>query len=498
MNSTKYMIRPAAKAPVEVTVPGSKSITNRALLIAALAEGRSELSSVLFSDDSRHFLQAMIDLGFAVEMDEAREFVAITGLGGAVPASICAAGASPEVREGFGHTGASPEVREGSGRAGASPEVRENPELVCASPEVREGSGHTGASPEVREGFGCGADAAVDVGSAGTAARFLAAYLGLSGGRYYMTASAQMRKRPMKELLEALVLLGADIAYEDEEYHFPFLIENTGRRCTEITVDIDRSSQFLSALLISSVLFDEDFVIHAAGSHGMAYVEMTLQMMEQFGVGVERPDERTFLIKGNARYQARRYTVEPDVSAAAYFYAMCPVLGVSAKVLNVHWDCLQGDIAFLHVLEQMGCRAAEEADGIRMEPPEGQLMHGGEFDLSAFSDQALTLAAISCFADSPVVIQKIGHIRYQECDRIQAILQNLERMGIACSEEGGDITIWPGQPHGCEIETFEDHRVAMSFAIPGLVTDGITIVNPMCCRKTFEHYFDMLEQEICT
>lgn len=435
MNQHKYIVRPAAKKPIEVCVPGAKSITNRALLIAALANGRSELTGVLFSDDSRHFLQALIDLGFSVEVDEERAFVAITGLGGAIPAA-------------------------------------------CR---------------------GCledGIDAKIDVGSAGTAARFLAAYLGMSKGRFFMTSSEQMKRRPMQELLEALALLGADIAYGEEAYHFPFVIGNEKRTRTEITIDIDKSSQFLSALLISSVLSDEDFVIHVTGSHGMAYVEMTLRMMEQFGVSVEREDAGTFRVPGAAHYQALAYEVEPDVSAAAYFYAMCPVLHVSAKVFHVHKDCLQGDIAFLRVLQQMGCRSEEEADGIRMDPPEGR-MRGGSFDLSAFSDQALTLAAIGCFAELPVTIRNVGHIRYQECDRLAAIEENLARMGIACEVSGGDITILPGQPHGCEIETFEDHRVAMAFAIPGLVTPGITIVNPMCCRKTFERYFKVLEEKVC-
>lgn len=438
MEQTNYTVRKAAHQPIEVCVPGSKSITNRALLIAALCEGRSVLHGVLFSDDSRHFIQALKDLGFAVEVDEENASVAITGQGGAVPAA------------------------------------ERNKETETDK-----------------------ADALIDVGSAGTAARFLSAFLGLSRGRFHVTSSEQMKKRPMEELLRALTELGAEISYEQEMYHFPFIIGNTGTHgCKEITIDIDKSSQFLSALLISSVLFDEDFVIHVVGEHGMAYVDMTIAMMAQFGVTVKRVDARTFCIPKEAKYTAREYQIEPDVSAAAYFYAMCPVLHVSAKVDHVHWDCLQGDIAFLHVLEQMGCTTKEEPDGIRMYPPEADL-HGGTFDLAAFSDQALTLAAIGCFADSAVTIANIGHIRYQECDRLHAITENLKRLGIVCEGTDTSVTIHPGQPHGCEILTYEDHRVAMSFAIPGLVTEGVVIENPMCCRKTFEHYFDVLEKYVC-
>ncbi|MCM1105829.1 MAG: 3-phosphoshikimate 1-carboxyvinyltransferase [Blautia sp.] len=423
-----YMVKQAKREPVEVMVPGSKSITNRALLIAALCEGRSVLSGVLFSDDSRHFLQALSSLGFSVEVDEGKKRVEITGLGGKIPKAA----------------------------------------------------------------------ATVDVGSAGTAARFLTACLGLSEGRYRMDASGQMKKRPMQELLMALEELGAQIEYEEERYHFPYVIGGSGIKKQEITIDVDKSSQFLSALLISSVLSTEDFIIHVQGTHGMAYVDMTLAMMGQFGVEVIREGTDTFRIPGDAKYYAADYRIEPDVSAAAYFYAMCPVLGVPARVRHVHWDCLQGDIRFLHVLEQMGCISRETDGGILMEPPPGGRLQGGSFDFSAFSDQALTLAAIACFADAPVTMRGIGHIRYQECDRIQAMLVNLRALGIRVKEQKeGEVVIWPGEPHGCRILTFEDHRVAMSFTIPGLVTPGVVIENPMCCKKTFETYFDVLEEMVC-
>ena len=248
------------------------SITNRALLIAALAEGKSVLRGVLFSDDSRHFLQALIDLGFEVEIDEENAVVTIVGCGGMISKS----------------------------------------------------------------------DAQINVGSAGTAARFLTAYLGLSKGSYHIDSSEQMKKRPMQELLMALEDLGAQISFKEEEYHFPFVIGNDGVGRHEVTIDVDKSSQFLSALLIASVLFHEDFTIHVKGHHGMAYVKMTIAMMEQFGVKINRQSGDTFCIPGNSAYVAREYRIEPDVSAAAYFYAMCPVLSVPAKVHHVHWESLQG------------------------------------------------------------------------------------------------------------------------------------------------------------
>lgn len=429
MEQEKYEVKKAAGHPVLVQVPGSKSITNRALLIAALADGVSTLYGVLFSDDSRHFLKALEDLGFPVEIDESNAIVKITGFGGKIPKN----------------------------------------------------------------------EAGINVGSAGTAARFLTAYLGISGGNYHISSSEQMKKRPMEELLTALEEMGSCIAYPEQPYHFPVVIKNDSPvKKQEVTIDVDKSSQFLSALLISSVLFEQDFIIHVKGHHGMAYVDMTVKMMEQFGVQVIRQSADTFRIPGDAFYRAGEYRIEPDVSAASYFYAMCPVLKVPAKVENVHWNSLQGDTFFLHVLEEMGCHSKEETDGICLYPPEDGKIQGGTFDLSAFSDQTLTLAAIACFADSPVIIKGIAHIRYQECDRIHAILYNLKQMGIRGEETAeGELTIYPGKPHAGEIHTFEDHRVAMAFSIPGLVTDQIVIENPMCCKKTFENYFEVLEQSVC-
>lgn len=434
--------------PIHTQVPGSKSITNRALLIAALAEGKSTLYGVLFSDDSRHFLAALQSLGFAVEADEESRKVTIEGMGGRIPKN----------------------------------------------------------------------DTSVDVGSAGTAARFLVALLGLSEGTYRMNSSEQMKKRPMKELLCALEELGAEFIFPEESYHFPFVVHGMqsgekGSPVSEITIDIDKSSQFLSALLIVSALFKRTFTIHVTGHHGMAYVEMTLRMMEQFGLPVERGnDGRTFHIPADAAYRAGDYVIEPDLSAACYFYAAGAVLGVPAKVQRVHMECLQGDIRFLHVLEDMGCSLADEEDGVLLQPSMEKLK-GGTWDLSSFSDQALTLAAIAPFVSGEVEMTNIGHIQYQECDRLAAIVANLETLGVKCAQNGGTIKITPmeeavigagvndgrtvhGQIVEKRIQTFEDHRVAMAFSIPGLVLGNVVIEDPYCCRKTFEDYFEVLESAV--
>ena len=423
---------------LRVTVPGSKSITNRALLLATLGDGKTTLKGVLFSDDSRHFLKCVEDLGFETSVDEEHKIVEVTGLGGKVAKQ----------------------------------------------------------------------EASVYVGSAGTAARFLAAYLGVSDGTYHMDASAQMRKRPMAPLLNSLKELGCEIACEENEGFFPFTLHGKGFGKSEITVDIEKSSQFLSALLIVGVLAPEGLCVKTVGTHGMAYIEMTRKMMEQFGVSVTQQvsaeaeaktscDEDTthiFHIQAGQSYKALDYQIEPDVSAASYFYAMGALLGVPVQVKNVTEDSMQGDKQFLHILEKMGCRLENTEDGIVLYPSEAGKLKGITADMSACSDQAITLAAVAPFAEGPTTITGIGHIKFQECNRMAAITSQLRKMGICCEETADSITIYPGRPQPCEVETFDDHRMAMGFSLIGLMAEGITILDPGCCRKTFEDYFETLEE----
>ncbi len=415
--------------PLVVTVPGSKSLTNRALLLATLADGTSTLRGVLFSDDSRHFLKCVQDLGFETEVDEAAKLVKVSGLGGAVPKK----------------------------------------------------------------------EASQYVGSAGTAARFLAAYLGISNGTYHMDASEQMRKRPMAPLLASLQELGCEIEFEGVEGYFPFTLKSHGFGTNHISVDIEHSSQFLSALLIASCLSPEDMHIQVEGSHGMAYIEITRKMMEQFGVKANVSENgMVYIIPSGQHYNALDYQIEPDASGAAYFYALGMILGVPVKVQHITFDSMQGDVQFLKILEQMGAVLKEEADGVVLLPPAEGKYHGVDADMSACSDQAITLAALAPFADTPTTIRGIGHIRYQECNRMNAIITELGKMGIRCEETDTTITIYPGTPKPTLVDTYDDHRMAMGFSLIGLRADGIEIDNPGCCRKTFENYFECLEECIRT
>ena len=363
------------------------------------------------------------------------------------------------------------------------------------------------------------------MGSAGTAARFLSAVLGVSEGEFFLDASEQMKKRPMAPLLSTLQSVGCDISFAEKEGFFPFTLHARGFQNTDLTIDIDKSSQFLSALLIAAPLAKEDVKIKVAGTHGMAYIEMTCRMMEQFGVLTEHPSPDTFLIKAGQTYRAQDYAIEPDVSAACYFYALAALSGCSVIVDGVPEHSLQGDTEFLNILEKMGCRVTRTNEGICITGPaacaesagvksadagsetasgsvshashashaSGKL-HGLTVDMSSCSDQAITLAAIAPFADSPVTITGIGHIRGQESDRLSAITENLTAMGIRCDERADSITIYPGVPKPAHIKTHDDHRLAMGFAVTGLFAEGIVIENPSCCKKTFAEFFECLEE----
>lgn len=407
-----------------VTVPGSKSITNRALLIAALSEGTVLLKGALFSDDSRYFMKALSDLGFETKIDENKKTIIINGTGGKIP--------------------------------------QNNREIY--------------------------------VGSAGTAARFLTAMLGLSGGNYIINASQQMKKRPMEPLFKALEELTVKIEYLEEPYHLPVKIHGRENMdSSEITLDISKSTQFLSGFLMTGVMNKNGIKIKMSSERKTgSYIDITTNMMKDMGC-IAIFDGENYIIKSDEKYNISEYQIEPDVSAACYFYAIGAITGCSAKVRNVHFDSTQGDINFVRVLEKMGCKVEDSEDGIIVTGPKEGKLKGIEVDMNDFSDQALTLGAISIFAEGKVTIKNVGHIRIQECDRLHAIGAELGKMGIRTEEGMDEITIYPGEPEPTVVETYDDHRVAMSFALVGLKKDGIKISNPSCCRKTFEEYFEVLE-----
>lgn len=384
------------KNKISVSVPGSKSITARAMLIAAIAEGTSTLFNAQFSDDCQTFLNCLKDLGIHAEVHGTT--VKITGCGGKLGKK----------------------------------------------------------------------EAKINVGSAGTAARFLPAFLAFQDGKYYLDCSEQMKARPVDGLLSALKSVGAKFTFHGEENRYPFTIEGTATPATEVAVDITKSSQFLSALLISAACAGKPFKIRPYGSHGLDYVNMTLDMMWSFGLTADEEDGYTV----SGKYTAKKYDIEPDISAACYFYAINRILGTDISVNGVMPHSMQGDIKFIKLLEKFD---------------------GGKVDMHGCSDQALTLAAIAPYLKEPTEICNVAHIRRQECDRIAAIVHNLNAMGVKCEEKTDGVKIYPSQPKPAKINTFGDHRVAMAFAVTGLRADGIEIENAEVCSKTFTDYFTVLD-----
>ena len=385
-----------------VSVPGSKSITARALFIAALAKGTSTLYGAGLSDDCLTFIDCLKSLGIKVYLNGTT--VTVEGCGGRLP--------------------------------------------------VKSGE--------------------VYVGSAGTAARFITALLAFSEGEFLVRSSEQMKKRPMGDLIAALEGAGACFEFLEKKDCFPFKIFGTATPAKAIAVDITKSSQFMSAVLMAGVCAKGGVRVSASGSHGTDYIDMTGDMMWSFGVGPEKRALKSGAEYAvNGAYSARKYDIEPDISAACYFYAINRILGTDIKVKGVMPRSMQGDIKFIELMKGG--------------------FDGGEADMSSFSDQALTMAAIAPYFSKPTHICGIEHIRGQECDRIEAMAANLRAMGVECTAGRGDITIYPSQPKPARINTFGDHRVAMSFAVTGLRADGIVIENAEVCSKTFANFFEVLD-----
>ncbi len=427
----KYSVKKIENVkPLTVEVPGSKSITNRALLLAALSNCRCRLKGVLFSDDSRAFLECLVKLGFEVMQNEEVKEVVIQGTGGRIPQRR----------------------------------------------------------------------ACLNVRSAGTAARFLTVMLAFAGGEYELEASPQMCRRPMQPLLDILQEAGAEFVFKGQEGHFPFSMRSGTLSPVEVSADTGVSSQFASALLMAGVMLRDGLKIKLEGRRAQgSYIKMTIAMMRQFGIEVKHEEGR-WAVPHREDFGCGEYQVEPDVSGACYFYALAPLIGTEVTVKNVHENSLQGDIRFLEVLRQMGCVMEDRAEGICLS---GRTLEGGlcaypgmELSMKDFSDQTMTMAALAPFARGPTLIREIGHIRFQETDRIAAILKELARLGIRCEEvpEADGIRIYPGEVRATEVETYEDHRMAMAFTLIGLKTGKVTILNPLCCRKTFENYFDLIEE----
>lgn len=410
-----------------ISVPGSKSHTNRALLVAALAEGTTCLENALFSDDSRYFAQALTDLGFDVILDEDAKSMTLTGLGGKIPA----------------------------------------------------------------------AQADLDIGNAGTAARFLTAMLTIGHGEYHIDGVERMRQRPIGDLVAALYKLGANLTgtlTDRKSFCPPVTIHASGLSGGTTSIRGDISSQFLSGLLMVAPYAQKEVEITVESPlHSKPYIDLTLGVMADFGIKVQRDGYAHFRVTPDKYRSPGTYIIESDASTASYFFAAPAICGGWVEVANLSRSARQGDIAFLDVLARMGCSVNEFPDAIRVTGPER--LQGIDIDMSNISDTSITLAAIAPFAETHTTIRGIASSRVKETDRIAATVTELRRLGVQVDEYPDGMTISPCKTiHPSQIQTYDDHRIAMAFALVGLRVPGIEIENPGCVAKTFPDYFDVLEK----
>jgi 3-phosphoshikimate 1-carboxyvinyltransferase len=404
----------------EVTVPGSKSITNRALLIAAMAEGRSVIENVLFSDDTLRMLEVLKQLGFQIAIEESEKRVTVNGLGGQIPSS--------------------------SG------------DLM--------------------------------IGGAGTAMRFLIPFLTLGRGKFRIDGNKRMRERPIGPLLDAMQRLGASVYSERDNRCPPVIADSRSAfRGGATHVDARMSSQFVSAMLIPAPLWPDGLRLQVAGDTARPFVEMTLRIMEAWGVKWNIEGD-TITIPGGQAYRARRFAVEPDASSASYFAAAAALCGGTVTLSGLSSNSVQGDIAFLTVLQQMGARVKWNRDSVEVSGA-GQL-RGVDVAMNGMPDMVATLAAIAPFATSTTRIRKVDFIRHHESDRLRSIATELRRLGTSVTDLEDGLEILPSRLKGASIETYDDHRIAMAFAVVGLRIPGVTIQDPSCVSKTFPEFFDVL------
>ena len=410
----------------DVPVPGSKSITNRALLIAGLAEGESLLSGVLFSDDTRFMAEALQKLGLTVELHPAAETARIVGGNGIFP----------------------------------------------------------------------NREAELYIGNSGTTARFLTAALAVAPGRYQIDGNDRMRQRPIGPLLAALEQLGSSAVSMNGNDCLPVVIETSGLVGGACTMEGGLSSQYFSALLMAAPYAQSDVEIAVIGDLvSKPYMEITVGVMYSFGVEalIDRKNWQSFQVSAGQRYVGGPYQIEPDASNASYFFAAAAATGGRVRVNGLGSHSMQGDLQFVGALERMGAQVTITEDYTEVVGPAADTLRGIEIHMNAMSDTAQTLAAIAPFADGPTTIRGIAHNRHKETDRIADLATELRRIGQTVDEFDDGLTITPGPITPAGITTYDDHRMAMSFAVTGLIADGIEILDPGCTAKTFPDFFERLD-----
>lgn len=416
MTDDPLLVEPSGPVDATVMVPGSKSITNRALVCAALAFSPSTIDGWLDADDTRAMMAALETLGVAVGVGESLRI------------------------------------------------------------------GSDGPRPEV---------VSIDARQSGTTSRFLLPVLGLDGTPRRIAGDPQLQARPMGEVFEALRALGARVDEEGVPGYLPAVVEGP-LRGGEVELAGDVSSQFLSGLLLAAPHMPGGLQVRITTDLiSRPYVDMTIAVMRAFGADVTTSDGDTWHVQP-LRYQGAEFLVEPDASAASYAWGAAVATGGTVTIPGLHHGSLQGDVAFVDVLERMGARVRWDADAITVSA--GDALHGIDVDMAHVSDTVPTLAVLAALADSPTTIRGVGFIRHKETDRIAAPVNELRRCGIDAEETEDGLIVRPGPVRAATVETYDDHRMAMAFSLLGLARDGISIAGPGCVAKTFPEYWDLVDR----
>lgn len=418
-----YQVNPVS-GPIHGSIkpPGSKSITNRALIVAALAKGTTHLTGVLDSKDTQVMIESLNRLGIKVQHNQEQCSIVVEGCAGNIP------------------------------------------------------------QPK--------ADLWLE--NSGTSIRFLTALCATGNGEYVLDGNTRMRERPIQDLVESLQQLGIDVVCENDTGCPPVRVKANGLPGGKTSISGNVSSQYLSALLMVAPTAQSPTTISILDEMvSKPYLEITLGVMAQFGVTIDRIQPSVWKIQPQTYQRSIAYDIEPDASAASYFFAAAAITKGSVTVEGLNQDALQGDINFVRVLEDMGCQIDRNRNSITVH---GGTLKGIEVDMNDISDTAQTLAAVALFAEGPTCIKNVGHIRHKETDRLMAIATELRRMQIQVEETEDSITIYPGEIQPATIETYDDHRMAMSFALVGLNVPGIVIDDPDCTSKTYPHFFTDLEK----
>ena len=403
-----------------IRIPGSKSLSNRALIIAALAKGESVLEGFLHSDDTSHMIAALRKLGVAIHV--------------------------------------------------------ENQQVTVAGC-------HGEFSP---------CEESLYIENAGTAARFLTAALTLGKGTYIVDGNARMQQRPIGDLMNAINTLGGTVKDLKDSLCPPIQITATELKGGTVELDGTKSSQYLSALMMVLPLVKNPSKIKIKGALvSKTYVEMTKDMMADFGVQCSWPHESEIFISGKQEYLARSYQIEGDASSASYFFAGAAVTQGSIRVYGLQEDSTQGDLKLLQLLEKMGCKATWHSDYVLLE---GFALHGIDVDMNTMSDVAPTLAIVALFAKGKTTIRNVANMRIKECDRIAAMCTEMRKLGAEVEEWEDGFSIEGLQDYkGVQIQTYQDHRIAMSFAVAALKIPDLAISNPLCVSKTYPNFFQDFE-----